>query len=80
MPIKIGDLVRIKYNDVIMEMRLTEEMCGNIITPTSPIGQALLGKEKGDVFTVRVPNGLIEVEVLEYDSEYWDDGEWLIDD
>jgi len=43
MSIKVGDLVRIKHNRAeIMELRLTEERCSNIVSPNSPVGQALL--------------------------------------
>lgn len=68
MPIEIGDLVRIKYNGAIMELRLTEEKCSNVVTPNSPVGQAILGKQKGDKFTVNTPDGLAEIEVLGVDD------------
>ena len=80
MSIKIGDLVKIKYNGAIMQLRLIEEIGGDIVTPESPVGQALIDKKKGDVFTIRTPEGLAEIEVLGYDSEYWDNEKWLIDD
>ena len=31
----------------------------------SPIGKGLLGKEVGDVVEIRVPNGILNFEVLE---------------
>ncbi len=80
MSIKIGDLVKIKYNGAIMQLRLIEEIGGDIVTPESPVGQALIGKKKGDVFTIRTPEGLAKIEVLGYDGEYWDNEKWLIDD
>ena len=80
MSIKIGDLVRIKYNGAIMQLRLIEEIGGDIVTPESPVGQALIDKKKGDVFTIRTPEGSAEIEVLGYDGEYWDNEKWLIDD
>lgn len=35
------------------------------ISIKSPIGQGLLGKEVGDVAEIKVPNGLMEFEILE---------------
>jgi len=35
-----------------------------IISVTSPVGRALLGKEEGDVAEVRAPRGVIEYEIL----------------
>jgi len=35
-----------------------------IISVTSPVGRALLGKEEGDVAEVKAPRGLIEYEIL----------------
>ncbi len=65
MSIKVGDLVRIKHNRAeIMELRLTEERCSNIVSPNSPVGQALLGKQKGDKFQAYTPDGIAEVKIL----------------
>lgn len=36
-----------------------------LISWRSPIGKALLGKEEGDDITVRTPNGLLELEIIE---------------
>ena len=35
------------------------------LSVNSPIGKGLLGKEKGDVVEIKVPNGLMKFEVLE---------------
>lgn len=35
------------------------------ISIKSPIGQGLLGKEVGDVASIKVPNGMMEFEILE---------------
>jgi len=35
-----------------------------IISVTSPVGRALLGKEEGDVAEVKAPRGLIEYEIV----------------
>ena len=37
----------------------------NRILTTSPIGQGLLGKKKGDVAEIKVPRGVIKFKVLE---------------
>ena len=36
-----------------------------LISVTSPVGRALLGKEPGDSVQVRVPKGTRELEILE---------------
>lgn len=41
------------------------DAAGGLISVTSPIGRALLGKEPGDSVQVRVPKGTRELEVLE---------------
>lgn len=63
MSIQVGDIVKFKYDDMIIEKRLAEDSW-NDITPLSSVGQALLGKKVGDKFNVRVPDGVAEVEVL----------------
>jgi len=40
---------------------------GRILT-TSPIGQGLLGKKKGDVAEIAVPNGTLKFKVLEIEA------------
>ena len=35
------------------------------ISSDSPIGEALLGKKKGEIFEVEVPMGLIKMQVLD---------------
>ena len=40
-----------------------------MISYTSPLGRALIGKEEGDVVTVRVPKGEIEYEVQSVEYE-----------
>ena len=37
----------------------------NKISTTSPVGKALLGKQKGDVVEVRVPAGILKYEVVD---------------
>ncbi|MDY6972166.1 MAG: GreA/GreB family elongation factor, partial [Thermodesulfobacteriota bacterium] len=35
------------------------------ISVTSPVGQALIGKEEGDEVKVKTPGGLLEYEIVE---------------
>ncbi|NOQ97657.1 MAG: transcription elongation factor GreA [Calditrichae bacterium] len=37
----------------------------NKISTTSPVGKALLGKEKGDVVEIKVPAGILKYEVMD---------------
>ena len=39
------------------------------ISYTSPLGRALIGKEEGDVVTVKVPKGEVEYEVQSFEYE-----------
>jgi transcription elongation factor GreA len=36
-----------------------------VVSPQSPLGQALLGSHKGDVVEYEAPGGLLKVEVVE---------------
>lgn len=63
MSIQVGNLVKFKYNDMIIEKRLAEDSW-NDITPLSSVGQAMLGKKVGDKFNVRVHKGTVEIEIL----------------
>jgi transcription elongation factor GreA len=42
-----------------------EDYDNNKILTTSPIGQGLLGKKKGDVAEIKVPMGLLRYEIVE---------------
>jgi len=37
----------------------------NKISTTSPVGKALLGKQKGDIVEIRVPAGILKYEVMD---------------
>ena len=49
---------------------LREEKGGefDVLTPDSPIGRALLGRSAGDEVTAQVPNGALQVELVEVKS------------
>jgi transcription elongation factor GreA len=45
-----------------------EDYDNNKILTTSPIGQGLLGKKKGDVAEIKVPMGLLRYEIVQIDD------------
>ena len=53
----------------VMQYTLTGESEANIkegkLAATTPIGRALMGKQKGDVIDVQVPRGMLKFEILE---------------
>ncbi|MEG0518720.1 MAG: transcription elongation factor GreA [Bacteroidales bacterium] len=55
-------------NNTVMEYTLVGESEANIregkLAAATPIGKALIGKRKGDVVEVNVPNGIIKFEIL----------------
>ncbi|HWL65009.1 MAG TPA: transcription elongation factor GreA [Actinomycetota bacterium] len=69
--VKPGMLVTIKHaGDTEAEtylLGLREEKGGDydVLTPDSPLGQALIGKSSGETVVAKVPAGEIKVEVLE---------------
>jgi transcription elongation factor GreA len=64
---------KVKVMDLDMDEEETFELVGpgqdnpdqNRILTTSPIGQGLLGKKKGEVAEIEVPRGTIRFKVLE---------------
>jgi transcription elongation factor GreA len=40
----------------------------SVVSPASPLGQALIGRRKGDTVTYEAPSGHLEVEVVEVGS------------
>ncbi len=46
-----------------------------LISWQSPVGKALLGKKPGDVFEVKVPTGVVELEVIDlyFAGRHWKD-------
>ena len=61
--------IRNTKNNAVMEYTLVSETEANLregkIAVSTPIGQGLLGKKKGDVVEIKVPSGLMSFEVLE---------------
>jgi len=62
--VKIKNLI----NDMELEYQLVAESEANLregkISVNSPIGKGLLGKTKGDIAEISVPNGLIKFEII----------------
>lgn len=69
--IQMLNKVKIKNlaNNAVVEYTLVGESEANLkegkIAAATPIGKALIGKKKGDIFEVQVPNGIIKFEVLD---------------
>ena len=66
-----GSTVKIRDTDTgdVMDYRLVgpyeSDASNNRISVTSPIGKALIGKEPGDVVTVKTPGGTRELEIVD---------------
>ena len=58
-----------KKNNTIMEYTLVAENEADLkagkISIETPIAKGLLGKKKGDIAKIQVPNGLLELEILD---------------
>lgn len=69
--VQIMNKVKLKNikNGAIMEYTLVAENEANLkagkISIETPIAKGLLGKKKGDVAKIKVPNGLLEFEILD---------------
>lgn len=65
--------VRVKVKDLDLDEEEDFELVGpgdedydnNKILTTSPIGQGLLGKKRGDVAEIKVPRGTLRLEILD---------------
>jgi transcription elongation factor GreA len=67
--VAIGTVVTLKFDDGSTEAYQVgeiEEQIGDIValTPTSPLGQALIGHRKGDRVTYDAPAGELTVEIM----------------
>lgn len=69
--VQILNRVKIKNmnNNAVMEYTLVGESEANLkegkLAAATPIGKALIGKKKGDVVEVNVPNGVMKFEILD---------------
>jgi transcription elongation factor GreA len=73
--------VRVLTKVTILNKKMKKEMKYTLVSPNeadfakgkisvdSPIGAALLGKEIGDVVTVTVPAGILELEILKIEID-----------
>ena len=70
--ILILSVVKLKNiaNDAEMTYKLVAENEANLkegkISVDSPIGKGLLGKKKGDIAKIKVPNGVMEFEIIDF--------------
>ncbi len=69
--VNVGSVVSMRYEgDEDLERYLVgsieEKRPGlDVISPTSPLGEALLGKAVGDVVAYQAPGGMLKVEIVE---------------
>ncbi len=69
--VQIMNKVKLKNltNNTVVEYTLVGETEANLkegkLAAATPIGRALIGKEKGNVVEVKVPSGLLKFEILE---------------
>lgn len=69
--ILIRSIVKMKNLAANKEMSYTlvadaeADLAGGKISVESPIGKGLLGKEVGDIAEIKVPNGVLKLEILE---------------
>lgn len=77
----IGSTVKVYDNtkdvEIVYKLVTSEEsdVTKGLISTTSPIGRALLGKKEGDTTTVTTPNGDRELEVLKLNTIHDQNGE-----
>lgn len=67
--VAVGSVVTLRFNDGSTEtyqVGLIEEQDADVValTPTSPLGQALLGHRKGETLTYAAPAGELTVEIV----------------
>jgi transcription elongation factor GreA len=69
--VEIGTTVKVKKEnskeDVVYSIVGAEEadMASNKISTKSPLGEALFGKTKGDVFSIKTPKGLVKYTLID---------------
>ncbi len=69
--IQIMNKVKLKNlnNNLVVEYTLVGETEANLregkLAAATPIGKALIGKEKGNIVEVQVPSGVVKFEILE---------------
>lgn len=64
--VKLYDLEREAETTYKLVMSEESDFAKGLISTTSPIGRALMGKEAGDSVKVATPSGLREFEILEF--------------
>ncbi|HEY6738291.1 MAG TPA: GreA/GreB family elongation factor [Actinopolymorphaceae bacterium] len=71
--VAVGSVVTLKFDDggtETYQVGLIEEQVDDVVclTPTSPLGQALLGRRLGETITYAAPAGELTVEIVEVRS------------
>ncbi|HQO10380.1 MAG TPA: transcription elongation factor GreA [Clostridiales bacterium] len=67
--VKIKDYTRNKELEFTLVSQAEADPSEGKISADSPIGKGLLGRKTGERFSIRIPIGDIDVEVLEIDSD-----------
>jgi transcription elongation factor GreA len=63
--VRLKDMKRDLEVEYILVSPEESDFKQNKISTTSPVGKALLGKQKGDVVEVKVPAGILKYEVMD---------------
>ena len=69
--VTINSMVKVKYldsddiEDIHIVTKIESDPLNNMISNESPIGNALMGKKKGDQVDVASPNGMLQLLILE---------------
>ena len=69
--VEIGTTVKVKKENLKEEITYSivgaeeADMSQNKISNKSPLGEALFGKKKGDVFSIKTPKGLAKYTIID---------------
>lgn len=69
--VEIGTTVKVKKENIKEEISYSivgaeeADMANNKISNKSPLGQALFGKKKGDVVSIKTPKGLVKYTLID---------------
>jgi len=69
--IRLGSTVKFKADGRVYVRQIRparDSYDREMVTPDSPMGQAMLDKKPGDRFEVKTPGGVVEVEIEEVKS------------
>ncbi len=63
--VKIKNLKTDKISDYMLVSPEEADLNAGKISVTSPIGQGLMGKKQGDKVSIKVPAGMLDIEIIE---------------